>query len=526
MPVAGFDKWGTALGLNPAELATPAPNDFNTPDAEVTEASFKADEWRDNAKVNVNVLGMLAFPTVFQYFFPPILLAVWQLITQAALKVRDFSQIVLAIPRGHGKTTLVKLFVLWCILFTKKSFILIIGATESKAENIVADVMDMLKEQNIIKLFGDYRVGLEKDTQSLKKFAFRSRSITIAGIGAGTSLRGLNLKNARPDLMLFDDIQDEDDAQSKALSEALERWLIGTAMKAKSPFGCTFIFIGNVFATPWSLIKKLQKSPRWVKFMTGAILADGTALWPELYPISQLMDEFENDLSLGHPEIFFAEVLNNPEAGLKSKLDISAVPEWPWLEQDIPQGKFLIIDPATGKSSKGDYTVITRCEVYDLVPAAVEIREEILSPGDCIRAALVWCIQHNICLIGVEATAYQATLLYWFDFFCKQLMIGDKIQLVELTNTQYSKNARITTMLSCLQKGEIILHPSVRAQVLTQAAHWNPMKRDNIDGILDTFTYIPTIVATYAHLMDNEVFFDGFSATETRVHNVAENCPY
>lgn len=520
MPVAGHDKWGEALGMY--ETPNPPPQ----PEAgETSEASYKTDEIVELARVNLNMLGMLAMPTVFMFLFPKILLAAWQLITEAAHKVRDFSQIVLAIPRGHGKTTLLKIFILWCILFTKKKFPLIIAATESKAENIIADVMDTLKEPNIIKLFGDYRLGLEKDTQSLKKFAFRGRVIILAGIGAGTSLRGLNLKNERPDIMIFDDIQDQEVAESKSMSEAMERWMLGTAMKAKSPFGCLYLFVGNMYPTPWSLIKKLKDNPSWIKFLTGAILADGTALWPELHPIEQLKAEFQNDLNMGHPEIFFAEVLNNPEAGLKSKIDISRIPEFPYSEHDLPQGRFIVIDPATGKGSKGDLTCITMIDVYDQKPVVRRINEDRMSPGDCIRAALCWCIEHKCHLIAVESTAYQQTLIYWFEFFCAQLGI-EGIEFVEVSNTQFSKNARITTMLSAVEKGEILLHSDVRSIVLNQVINWNPMKRDNIDGILDTITYVPTIVALYAHLMSLDGWMAGIDMGDAKVLSVEETCAH
>jgi hypothetical protein len=125
----------------------------------------------------------------------------------------------------------------------------------------------------------------------------------------------------------------------------------------------------------------------------------------------------------------------------------------------------------------------------------------------------------------VEATAYQQTLIYWFEFFCKQLGI-EGIEFVEVTNTQFSKNARITTMLSAVEKGEILLHTEVRSVVLNQVIHWNPMKRDNVDGILDTITYVPTIVSLFAHLMSLDGWMSGIDMGGARVWEVEETCEY
>jgi len=41
---------------------------------------------------------------------------------------------------------LIKLFALFCILFTGRKFTLITAATSALAENIIADVIDMLEE--------------------------------------------------------------------------------------------------------------------------------------------------------------------------------------------------------------------------------------------------------------------------------------------------------------------------------------------------------------------------------------------
>lgn len=290
----------------------------------VAESQFHTQEVITAARESLDFLAALAMPTIFAFGFPPVFQSVWQWLLTYTLKTRDFSQLALGLPRGFGKTTLIKIYVLYCILFTQKKFILIISSTATLAENIVADVVDMLNEPNVQKVFGDWRLGLEKDTQQIKKFGFRGRNIILAGLGAGTSLRGLNIKNQRPDVMIFEDIQTREQADSQILSENLEKWMVGTAMKAKSPHGCTFIFVGNMYPTKFSILRKLKYNDTWVKFIAGGILADGSSLWEDLQPIAQLTKEFENDLAMGRPEIFFSEVLNDENASSNNLIDLSA----------------------------------------------------------------------------------------------------------------------------------------------------------------------------------------------------------
>ena len=182
--------------------------------SETQEISVSVDNAHDAARNDLNFLSALAMPEAFKFDFPKIFLAVWSWLLSYVFLERKFPQLALGLPRGFAKTTFIKIFVLFCILFTKKKFILIISSSASLAENTVADIADMLDETNIKKIFGDWRLGMEKDTQNLKKFGFRGRDIIIAGIGAGTSLRGLNIKHTRPDIMIFDDIQTRECAES------------------------------------------------------------------------------------------------------------------------------------------------------------------------------------------------------------------------------------------------------------------------------------------------------------------------
>lgn len=462
----------------------------------VKDGAYNSQEVMTNARESLDFLAALALPMIFKYFFPAVFLEVWKWLRSYAHQIRVFPQLALGLPRGFGKTTVIKLFVLYCILFTKKQFILIISETEQKAKGILADVCDMLEEPNIKRLFGDWKVGGEIDRQDLKKFGFRGRNIILKAVGAGTGVRGINEKNLRPDIMIFDDIQSREDAESETISTALETWLYGTAMKAKSPEGCMFLFIANMYPTKWSILRRIKKNPKWIKFIAGGILADGTSLWEGLQPIEQLLNEFENDLAAGHPEIFYAEVLNDENAASNNLIDLNRLPE-PKFEWDEPSaGKFIIIDPAAKSNPKSDLVTVAYFEVHNELPCCREIDEDRMSPGESIRRALIMAMKHGVRIVGIESTAYQATLAWWFTWICQQYGITG-IDPVELYTGKASKNARIMEMLKAYIAGEIFIHPDAQLQAHSQMVQFRPLKRDNTDGILDCLWYGPIMIRDY-----------------------------
>lgn len=462
-------------------------------ESETTEATFDAKQVHDLARNDMDFMAALAMPAIFRYCFPPVFRAVWDWLLNYIHKTRDFSQLALGLPRGFGKTVLIKLFVLYCILFTSRKFILVLAENQTKANNIVADIIDMLEEENIKKVFGDWKLGVETDRQDLKKFGYRGRNVILMA-GTVEVIRGISLKNERPDVMIFDDIQSRVMADSQTISEALEREMVGTAMKAKSPHGCLFIFVGNMYPTKWSILRRLKTNPNWIKFIAGGILADGTSLWEELQPLEQLLKEFENDLAAGRPEIFYAEVLNDENASAHNLVDFSKLPEFRYHDA-VAAGNYIIIDPS-GYKKKSDDTAIGYFEIHDGKPVLMGLVSKKMDPGTAIKEALKFALGKNCRSIFIESVAYQATFAYWFNFICAQLgIIG--LECIEIYPGGLSKNSRILGMFKQYQAGDIECHPDVRPEVHLQITQFNPLKTDNSDDILDLLTYSPKVLEQY-----------------------------
>jgi hypothetical protein len=462
---------------------------------DLDEYGVSSEEVQVAAKESLDILASIIMPTVFKFCFPPVFLAVWSWLLSFVHTPRIFPQLALGLPRGFGKSTLMKIFLIYCILFTDKKFILVVAATAKLAENILSDVIDMLEEPNIKAIFGDWKLGVEKDTQALKKFGFRGRNITLAAAGAETSVRGLNIKNQRPDVMLMDDIQSRECAESEVQSASLESWMVGTLMKAKSPSGCMFLFVANMYPTRHSILRKLKSNPTWIKFIAGGILADGTSLWEELQPIKQLTAEFENDLAMGHPEIFYSEVLNDENTSANNLIDLSKLPDLPYEEGDISSGNFIIIDPATDKLGS-DAVSVGYFEIYDACPVLMELTEDRLSPGETIKVAVGYALKHNCRLIVSEANAYQYSLIYWFNYIFKSMGIQG-IETVPIYSGVKAKNTRILNFFKSYAAGEIYVDDSCKLEVHMQITGFNPLKRDNTDGLLDLLTYAPRVILEF-----------------------------
>ena len=492
------------------------------PEDDITNASYEQSQVFELARTSLDFLAALCAPTMVKYLFPPVFIAAWNWLISYIHKPRDFSKLALGLPRGFGKTTFIKFFIIYTILFTKRKYIIVISATEKHAINIITDVCTMLANSNILAVFGDYRVGLTTDTQAFKVFGYRGRTIMLEAIGKGGAVRGTNRDNERPDLMIFEDIQTREEADSQTVSEGIEQWMIGTAMKAKSPSGCLYIFVANMYPTRWSILRKLKANPSWTKFIVGGILDDGTSLWEELQPLEQLLQEFESDLNSGHPEIFYAEVLNDENANTNSNLDLNKLPQYPYDEHELSLGDYIIIDPSNDKANS-DLVSIGHFQILDGKPVLRHVLEDRFSPGDTIREAFKMCFQYNCTLIAIESNAYQYSLLYWFEFIAQQLeIIG--IECVPIYSGSLSKVTRILNMFKELASGDIIIHPDVKVQVHYQISQFRPLKRDNVDGILDLLTYSPRVISEFGHFIAMQAPMGKQEYGNIAVLSIEDNC--
>lgn len=482
------------------EIAEIAPEQFET-----QEVQFDRSEFALALEKSLDLLAGTAMPDTCTLLFPPTYQVMWQLVRDAVGKSRGFDRIYLGIPRGFCKTTFIRLLVLAIILFTERNFPALFNRTGDQAENSLLSVSNMLDNPNIVGTFGNWRGNLTRDTLDCKQFTFRGRRIALGALGINGSIRGLNILDRRPDVMIYDDIQDWDNAESTTLSDELLTHFTGTVMKAGSKFRCTHIFIGNMYPFPGSILKKLKNNPTWIGIIAGGLLADGQSFWPELQSTEQLVEEYKNDDSLGKGAIFLAEILNDDTALAKSGVDTTAIPVVDEaIFKEPHQGGFIIIDPS-GRKKKSNNTEIGAVVLYDGIPYFVARRYGVMNPKQTIKNAIGLAAEYGIGLICVEAVAYQETLLFWFEEVIKELKI-EGIELAEVYPGGISKNARIIKMFTQLVPDRdtmatgmaaIMLSAAVRSMVIYQIHSFNPLRLDNTDDLLDILAYVYKVIELY-----------------------------
>ena len=454
-------------------------------------------------KEDFNFFSPFCLPDIVVTPFPEFYVNLFFMLVQELLKLGGTEIIMrfaLSLPRGNAKTTFIKLFVVYGIIHDLFSFVIIICANEDRAQDFLSDVHDILSSRNISTVYDNWGTQLRENNKDTKRGSFLRRKIVLQAVGAGTSFRGIIKDNMRPDCIIFDDAQSEKNAESQAESARLLKWVTGTAIKTKSPVRCAVIWIGNMYDPPENcILYQLAKSPNWISLITGGILADGNALWPELHSKAALLEEYLHDASLGQGATWFAEIQNDPTESPNRLLPNGDFPLTPKTEDMEAIGAFVTVDPA-GRKKNSDDNVVTGHLVYPGGMTEIYgIAASVMDPQQTIMTAIKVATQIGARLIFPESNAYQETLAFWMEKALVQLELDHAISIIPVHNSAV-KLGRIREFIKQLLAGTVIVTDyQVKAKILFQALAFNITRTDNKDDILDCCAMGEKVKNTYLH---------------------------
>lgn len=454
----------------------------------------------ERGKIDINFFASLCMPTIFRFPLPVFYLAIWQLLaTRSEEDMGKLLRFALGLPRGHAKTTFIKVLICWFICYDKASFILIVCANDDLAANVLADIHDILSSPNIVSLFGNWKECLAIDSADTKKAAYHGRSVSLVASGWSAGIRGLNIQNERPDIIFCDDVQTRKNDESPTESLTLLQELVGTIFRAIAPYGNRLIiYVGNMYSE-YCILNKFRKSSSWISMITGAILADQKPLWPQLFSLQELMESYYHDSDLGMAHIWFAEVMNDPKSTAKTIFP-NPLPDSNPEEIIDHDGAFLTIDPAGFRIASDDNVIAAHLK-FDNSGYIVETCKGIMDPKELIQRAITMALKWQCCLIAVESVAYQQTLGFWLNFFLAELSINH-IQVVEVHPHGRSKESRIRQFISELYNCTYyIMDPVTRRDFTWQASLYKIGNKTNKDDLLDACSYGLDVRNDFWHLL-------------------------
>lgn len=275
-------------------------------------------------------------------------------------------------PRGHAKSTTVDMtYPMWAGCFEQEEFIVIISDTYTQAAEFINALKDEFEHNPKIKwLFGDMKGDDWQDGEFVL-----SNGIKYAAKGSGMKIRGIRHRHTRPTLMIFDDIENDENIKSAEQRQKLYHWFTKAAIPALARGGRAVV-IGTILHFD-SLVNKVMKQQdvfkSWQTRVFYAITTeeDGTerALWPEHRSLEKLraMRDDPGDQDFIGSITFAQEYQHKPF----SEEDAIIQPDWikECEPSQVPDkhtrlARVLTIDPAASERQTADFTAMIVADLY------------------------------------------------------------------------------------------------------------------------------------------------------------------
>lgn len=386
------------------------------------------------------------------------------------------SRQVVAAPRGHAKSTNFTFKDdLHAILYAYKHYILILSDSSEQAEGFLDDIKTELEDNaNIIMDFG----SLKGDKVWRTGVILTKTDIKAEAIGSGKKVRGRRHRNWRPDLIVLDDIENDENVNTPEQRRKLKNWFDKAVSKAGDTY-TDIMYIGTILHYD-SLLNNVLQNPRYKTRKYRAVISEAvnTKLWDEWEGIyTNLFNEnheedarafyeaHEEEMLLG-AEVLWEEKLSYYDlmeikvsegtASFNSELQNDPIdpenatfnPEWfdyyePELV-DFSSPEFVFVaanDPSLGKNKKSDTSSIinlalsTKTGYMYVVDASVEKRKPDVIIEDVfeMNRRLKRDYKKGFYKFGVEVVQFQ--------YFFKEVMAaksaeeGEYIPIEEIQST-------------------------------------------------------------------------------------------
>lgn len=429
-------------------------------------------------------------------------------------------------PRGHAKSTNFTFKdSIHAAVYGYKHYIIILSDTSEQADGFVRDIKAELEDNMALREdFGELVGPLWTASVILLP-----NGVKIEALGAGKKIRGRRHKQWRPDLIICDDLENDENVNTKEQRRKLKDWFYKAVSKAGDTY-TDIVYIGTLLHYD-SLLAQVQNhnkeytSVKYRAVISWAVNKELWEAWENIYTDlanddskddAKAFFEANREAMLQGTEVLWAEKwsyydlmvmrLSEGVASFNSEMQNDPVdpencafnPEW--FDYYDDEGKtipdfsdpcFLFIganDPSLGKNKKADTSAIvvlakdTRTGYLYVLIADIERRHPDKIIDDALAASrrLRQDYKKPLYRFGVEAVQFQN---YFAEVMAKRSMEEGEYLPIEKINSVQNKDARIQSLQPFVKNGYIKF--SKRHKTLIDQMTEYPMGKndDGPDGL-------------------------------------------
>jgi len=403
--------------------------------------------------------------------------------------------VVIAAPRGLGKTSIARTIAAREILFRNTSFVLYVSQSSTFAEMQTENLKNDLRASAIVRtLFGDIKfsdaVDLDDTFSKLAWVAFGSTLVLPRG--AEQQVRGSNWRNFRPQLIIIDDLENAKEISNEENRKKLKKWFYGDLLRCvnKDDDNYRFIYIDTIKHED-ALMVQLLESKQWHSVQLEICGDDLVSFAPDYMSTEDIKKEYEAYEEAGELDTFFMELRNIPVAASDATFRREYFQYYNELEakldEDLEVENVVILDPAKTVKPHSAESAIVGIGINRRT-GAIYIRDvdaAKMHPDDMVDRALAMVLRLKARVLAIEVTS-----LHEFITYPVKTAIAQKNMVVELVelNARGSKiEKRVPALVPFYRRGQVYHNRAVCTAMESQLLSFPKCRRFDI---IDAEAYI------------------------------------
>ena len=295
-----------------------------------------------------------------------------------------------------------------------RSYLVIICATQTTASK-------KLQEVSREFLSNDSMKGLVQEVKDNSGLALEvhyktGEKVRIEAYGKGAAVRGLSWGSKRPDLVIIDDPQDEEDARSETVTLTDWDWFLSDVYFLGQS---TRIFlIGNNLGER-CIIEQVLRNAESLKFTARRIpilTSEGKSAWPEKWPLKAIEDDRQSYALLGKTDIWYRNKMCeciSPESQTFKREYFKYYDKAP-SRRDM--NIYTTVDLAISQKANADYSAIVTVGVNSSGHWFVlDVEYGRYDPTTTMDAIFSAVRKWEPLSVGIENVAYQSALQHFLE---------------------------------------------------------------------------------------------------------------
>lgn len=357
--------------------------------------------------------GRLFFPKTFRQASPKMHDDIGN-----ALMNQEYRNVAIEVFRDGAKTTLLRTFTSQRIAYGISRTILFVSASQGHSILSLRWIKRQVEHNRLWANTFRLKKGSKWTDDHIEVIhEALDTPITILALGITGQLRGFNIDDYRPDLIICDDTSTDEASNSTDQRNKQTNLVFGALFNSLAPRSEAPDAKAIILDTPKSkfdLIESCEKDPEWRFFRYGVFDENGESRWPERYPTAELMAAKEAAIRVGRLAIWMREKECKVISEELASFRLDNLRYWDTLP---PRATYVIaIDPASSESKDADDNAIGVIGFYKDEVYLVEYKAETGQNPDMVLATVFeYARRWKPLGIVVESIGYQRVLAWYLE---------------------------------------------------------------------------------------------------------------